>query len=266
MTALLLTSLAALAALAPLCAVATLEQERPPLFWVALAVATAGVGGLLGGRGADLWRPSFSDALWITIFACLLAFAAASIVAAARKLTPIVAPYLFALGAAATLWADQPASHRGPIDMAQPALLHLHVAVSVAGYALLTLAGLTAVAVLIQARALKARRPTRLSRRLPAVTEGDRLQYRLMTASAVALALGLATGLAKNHLAGAALLKFDHKTLLTLLACCIVGGLAALHRFGGVRGRAGARAAVAAHLALTFGFPGVKFVTDVVLG
>lgn len=263
------STLAAFVALGPLCAVAWTGGEQGPragLFWLALGLGGGGVGVYLGGRGEALWRPGFADALWVTIFACLLGYAAAAVDAAARKLAPIIAPYLAALGLAAVIWADQPHFERAAAQGDHPGLLHVHVAASVAGYALLTLAGLTALAVLIQARALKARRPTLLSRRLPAVADGDRLQYRLMTASALALALGLATGLAKNHLAGASLLKLDHKTLLALLACCIVGGLAALHRFGGVRGRAGARAAVAAHLALTFAFPGVKFVTDVVLG
>ena len=62
--------------------------------------------------------------------------------------------------------------------------------------AFLTVAATAALASFLQARALKIKRPTRLSRFLPAVTESERLFERLLILSELILGLGVASGLA----------------------------------------------------------------------
>ena len=62
------------------------------------------------------------------------------------------------------------------------------------------------------------------------------------------------------------LLAFDHKTILTITAFTLIAGVLLLHFRTGMRGRKVARLALAAYLLLTLGYPGVKFVTDILLG
>ena len=58
---------------------------------------------------------------------------------------------------------------------------------------------------------------------------------------------------------------FDHKTILTITAFLVIGGLLAGQALSGVRGRLAARMVLVAYLLLTLGYPGVKFVTDVIM-
>jgi ABC-type uncharacterized transport system permease subunit len=77
--------------------------------------------------------------------------------------------------------------------------------------------------------------------------------------------MGLATGMALQYGDTGTLLVFDHKTVLTITAFVVIGGLLAAHYKTGLRGRQAARIVLLAYLLLTLGYPGVKFITDVVL-
>jgi ABC-type uncharacterized transport system permease subunit len=61
------------------------------------------------------------------------------------------------------------------------------------------------------------------------------------------------------------LLKLDHKTVLTVAAFVVIGGLLFAHFKSGLRGRKAARVVLLAYLLLTLGYPGVKLVTDVLM-
>ena len=61
------------------------------------------------------------------------------------------------------------------------------------------------------------------------------------------------------------LLLLQHKTLLSLLAFGLIGLLLIGHRVCGVRGRMAARVVLVSYLLLTLAYPGVKFVTQVLL-
>jgi ABC-type uncharacterized transport system permease subunit len=61
-------------------------------------------------------------------------------------------------------------------------------------------------------------------------------------------------------------LTFDHKTVLTIVAFVVIGLLLAAHYRTGLRGRRAARIALVGYLLVTLGYPGVKFVTEVLLG
>jgi 2C-methyl-D-erythritol 2,4-cyclodiphosphate synthase len=67
-------------------------------------------------------------------------------------------------------------------------------------------------------------------------------------------------------IASGELLAFDHKTVLSLLAFAIIGALLVLQFRSGLRGRRAARLVLAAYLLLTLAYPGVKLVTDVLIG
>jgi len=132
-------------------------------------------------------------------------------------------------------------------------------------YALATLAAVAGAAVVIKQGALKRKRPGPLSRVLPAVAEAERLQVRLLGAAGAVLGIDIVSGMVAEYAASGLLLRFEHKTVFALLAFAVIAALLALHVRTGARGRGVARLVLVAYLLLTLGYPGVKFVTDVLL-
>ncbi len=92
------------------------------------------------------------------------------------------------------------------------------------------------------------------------------LEVRLLAVSEAVLALGIASGMARDYLSSGRLLHFDHKTLLAGLAFLVIGTLLVLHKRNGLRGQRAARLVLVAYLLLTLAYPGVEFITDVVIG
>ncbi len=263
----IILSLAALAALIP-AAVLPLRREASgpdPLFWAAVAVAVAGPVAyslvLLGGG----WPTGLAPALWVSIAITMVIFA---ILAAASReawrLRPLLLPYLIVLGVTAVVWGRVPA--QAELVAAPDAWLGLHIAASVATYGLCTLAAVAAAAAFLQERALKGKRPTALSRVLPSISDASLLEVRLLAVSEAVLALGIVTGMARDYLSSGQLFHFDHKTLLAVLAFLVIGTLLVLHFRIGLRGQRAARLVLVAYLLLTLAYPGVKFITDVVIG
>ncbi|HYE48601.1 MAG TPA: cytochrome c biogenesis protein CcsA [Azospirillaceae bacterium] len=262
-----LLNLSALLALVP-AAVLSFRPEaerRTAAFWLLLGVAAAGALLWSAVQLGGAWRTGIATTLWVSIAATLLAYAAvAARSATARRLSPLLLPYLVLLGCLATLTGQR----RGPVlDAPVPSVwIDLHIVVSVATYALVTLAAVAALAALLQERALKARRPTPFTRQLPPMADAERLQHRLLTASAVVLVAGLATGSAVLYLESGRFLVADHKTLFSLASFFTLAILLLAQRLAGVRGRAAGRLMLVAYLLLTLAYPGVKFVTGVLLG
>lgn len=261
----LLFGLSALAAMLP-ATVLGLRQEPASrtVFWAVIAVAAAGPAAYAAaqlGRGS---LPSLSTALWLSVAASLVLFVLiAALTPAARRLTPLLLPYLLLMGAGALVAGAAP--QHGLSSAVPAAWLDVHVAVSLATYGLLTLSAVAGCAVLIQERALRRRQPTALSRALPSVADGEMLQVRLLVAAEIVLGFGMLTGSATQYLASGTLLSFDHKTLLSLLAFATIAALLVVHYRTGLRGRRAARVVLVSYLLLTLAYPGVKFVSDVLI-
>jgi ABC-type uncharacterized transport system permease subunit len=265
----ILLSLGALASLVP-ASILAVRRGAPPraapgaLFWLLLLVAVAGPLAWTVIQLAPEWHTGFSAALWITVAASLVVFAALTLLERqAWRLTPLVLGYLFLVGLIAMLWQHAP---ERPLASHVPAAwLGVHIGASVLTYALLTIAAAAGLAVLLQERALKARRPTALTHLLPSVADCDRIQVRLLIASEAVLGVGLITGMTTLYLTSGQLLAFDHKTSLSILAFLVIGALLAAHRHAGIRGRRAAHFILLGYLLLSLAYPGVKFVTDVLL-
>jgi ABC-type uncharacterized transport system permease subunit len=255
----------AFVALLPMAALRLRESERrDALFWLCLAIAVIGPGIPVAAQLGGGWRTGFAMSLWLTLTVTLALFTGVS--AATRqgwRLAPILLPYLLILGAIALIW--QRAPERPLLEGVPQGWFGAHILFALLTYGLLTLAAVAGTAVLLQERALKAKRPTALTRSLPAVAEGERLQLGLLAVSEAVLALGLASGMAAERFLNGRLLVFDHKTILSLAAFAAIALLLVAHRFTGVRGRRAARGVLAAYLLLTLAYPGVKFVTDVLM-
>ncbi len=253
------------AALFPFRAIAgTLEQGRTPAFWGALLLAATGPVVWSVVQVGARWQTGLTAALWVTVAACMVLFLVLSaLTRSVWRLTPLLLPYLLLVAGLATVTAGgrEPALRGGA-----PSLwIDIHIAVSVVTYALLTLASMASLAAFLQDRALKAKRPTALTRFLPPMRDSDRLQVRLLGASEAVLGLGLATGMAVLHYEQGILLRPDHKTLFSFATFVVIGGLLFVHVRTGIRGRTATRMILIAYLLLTLAYPGVKFVTDVLM-
>jgi ABC-type uncharacterized transport system permease subunit len=264
----LILNLAALTALTSLVVVAFTGTPDGPLraarFWLVLLVALAGTGAVVWVNFDAGWRVGFSPALWLTVCVTLALFGLGALKCPAlARLAPILTPYLLVLGVLATIWAQAavPVMPGG----ATTAWLGLHIVVSVGTYALFTLAAVAGGAVFMQERALKARRPTRLTGLLPSIAEAESLQRVLMSLAAVVLGLGLVSGMVIEYLDTSRLMAISHKNVFALVAFAVIVVLIVIERASGLAGRRAARLLLVAYLFLTLAYPGVKFVTDVLI-
>jgi ABC-type uncharacterized transport system permease subunit len=268
MMQMLILNLAALAALIAFVAVAFVRSSEAPVpgvhFWLVFLVVLAGTGAVVWVDFDAGWRAGFSPALWLTTTVTLALFGVGILKCPAlARLAPILAPYLLILGLIATVWAQ--ASVQTQSGSATTAWLGLHIVASVGTYALFTLAAVAGAAVFIQERALKARRPTRLTGLLPSIAEAENLQRVLMSLAAVVLGLGMVSGMVIEYLETNRLMAISHKTIFVLVAFAVIVVLIGIERASGLAGRRAARVLLVAYLFLTLAYPGVKFVTDVII-
>lgn len=265
MSASLMLSLSALATLLP----ATVLPLRWPdrrngVFWTVVGV---GVGGslifsyaLTGG----IWHTGFAVTLWITIATTMALFALLALVLRdCWRLGALLVPYLFLLGGVATIWSS---TSTGLLVAAAPdAWLVIHIVAAVLTYAFVTLAAVAGLAVLLRERAVRLKSPSKIVRILPSVADAERLQANLLQGGAVVMGLGLITGMAAQFFTTGSVIVPDHKVLFSIAAFVVIGVLVVAHYRSGLGGRRVARLALLAYLLLTLGFPGVKFVTDVLV-
>jgi ABC-type uncharacterized transport system permease subunit len=264
-----LLSVAALSALVP-AAIAPLMRPGTPggrdlTFWLLIGVAIAGPLLWVIVELGPTWRTGLAAALWLSIATSLVLFAiVAATQPAAWRLAPLLLGYLFLLGVLATVWQHAP--ERPMAGDPPPIWLQAHILVAVIAYGLLTLAAVAGAGVFVKERALKRKKVTAFSHQLPSIAEGETLLARLLIASEAVLAVALITGMIIGWLERRTLLRLDHKTAFSLLTFAVIGLLLWLHHRGGISGRRAARYVLFAYLLLTLAYPGVKFVTDVVIG
>lgn len=246
----------------------TLSWRRPGvrggLFWGLLAIAVAGPLLVTVDRLASGWVPGLALTLWVSMTAAMVVFAIVCVVTREGcRLTSLLLSYLLLFGLAAMAADQLPRS--SALNIRPGAWIDAHILVSVAAYGLLTVAAIAALATFLQERSLKRRRLQALAGLLPAIAEAEHLQVRLMQATSAVLAVGVLTGMAVQFLQSGRLFDFNHKTLFVLLAFLAIFTLVIVHVWTGLRGRRAARLALLAYLLVTIAFPGVRFVTEVVL-
>ncbi len=258
--------ISALAALLPAAILSWRRPRRDAVLLLLIAVAAAGPASWAVALMSGGWRTGLAPALWVSIAATALDFLALALVTREGwRLAPLVLPYLLVLGVLALL-VDAPAGQS--LSPGVPtAWLDLHILVSVATYGLAGLAAGASLAVLLQERWLKHRQGGgRGAEMLPSLRAAERLEIGLLTAAGIVLGLGILTGAAAGWFAAEELVGLGHKTVFSLLAFAVIGGLLAAHRFTGLRGRLAARLVLLAWMLLTLAYPGVKLVTDLILG
>lgn len=232
---------------------------RDARFW---ALVGAGVVGTGAAAAASLATVGFSmaSALWLTSATVLAVFAA---LAWARpisaRLGTLLFPYVAVLGLIALAFVGAPGS---AADTTTWGLAH--AAIALIANALVTVAAVAALAVVIQERALKARRRSALAGVLPGAAESEGVQGVLLGIAAAALALGVATGTAVQIEETGRAIVLNHKTVLTVAALMLIAGLSIADFRSGLGGRKLARGILVGWLVLTLGFLGVIFVKQVI--
>lgn len=210
------------------------------------------------------WAQGLATALLFSVFAGFLAFLAAFAVSRETwRLSVLLAPYLLLVAALSAL------SERAAVDAPElgrlSVWLYLHIGCSILAYGVLTVAATASIAILIQERALKARRRTALSIRLPSIAEAERLELASLSFTEMVLGLGIVLGMAAEYATSGSVMAMTHKTVFSLAAFAVIGCLLLLHLHTGLRGRQAARLALTAYLLISLGYPGVKFVSNVIL-
>ncbi len=265
MNSTLVLALGALAALFPLALAAWRRLDRNPLtFWLCTGVALVGVWTLIAAEARQGWPTGFAAAVWLSVGACLAVFATAALIwREARRLAPILMPYLIVCGAVAVTWASH--APQGLAGTGASPWIIVHIAASLGTYALVMVAA-AGIAILVQERAIKRKARGPWSERLPSVAACEAIEIGLLAAGAVVLGAGIASGMAWSFVARRPLVALDHKTVLSLLAFAVILTILGLHHFTGWRGRSAARWVLVAGGALMLAYPGVKFVSEIVLG
>lgn len=260
-----LLDISALLALLPAALLARRPGVTGNMDRLLLTVAVAGPLALVVVRLTAGWETGLGSALWLSVTATVALYALlVALDRAAWRLASLTFAYLVLVAILAALWSalEGGGTPIGRFD----AWLGIHIGASLVAYGLATLAAIAATAVVIQERALKRHRPTEWTHRLPAVADAERVELRLLVTVLVVLLVSIASGMAEGYEIGGPLLAFDHKTLLALMAFVLVGLLLLAHRLSGLRGRRAARMALLVYLLLTLAYPGVKFVTEGLLG
>jgi len=242
------------------------DLNRDSVYWLVLAVAVFGPFTTTAASLSGEWHTDLATSLWATVSASMVLFAVISVLTReAWRLTPLLASYMIIPAVLATIWS-QAGDAQVMASTSSGPWVGLHIAVSVGTYGLVTIAAVAALGAVFQERALKTKHQTPLSRSLPSVADCDGLVVRLLAVSEIVLALGLISGMALQFADSHEVLAINHKTILTMTAFVVIGGVLIAHYKSGLRGRKAARIVLLAYLLLTLGYPGVKFVSDVILG
>ncbi len=229
-----------------------------------MVVAISGTGVLTASAFSEGWRTGFAPTLWATITATLLIYLPVALCfREGNKLAAGLLPYLIVLAVLATIWQNQPEK---PFLTDAPSIwVILHIAFSVTTYAVLTLAAIAGFAAFIQERSLKTKQQTFLNTAFPTLSASEEMEARLLQYCAVVLGVGLLTGIAVQFLQTGSVFEISHKVLLSVITFIIVLALLIARKVSGLRGQKAARLALLAYLMLTLAYPGVKFVTDVLV-
>jgi ABC-type uncharacterized transport system permease subunit len=142
-------------------------------------------------------------------------------------------------------------------------ILKLHVLLSMLAYSLLTLAAAQSILLAVQDNYLRRRRPNGFIRALPPLMTMEALLFEMIGIGFVLLTLALLSGFAfldnmfAQHLV--------HKTVLSVLAWLVFGGLLLGRRAWGWRGQKAIRWTLGGFLLLILAYFGSKFVLELVL-
>jgi len=142
-------------------------------------------------------------------------------------------------------------------------VLKLHVLLSMLAYSLLTLASVQALLIAVQDHYLRKRRPGGFIRTLPSLMTMEALLFEMISIGFVLLTLALLSGFAflENMFAQ----HLVHKTVLSVIAWMVFGGLLLGRRIRGWRGRRAIVWTLSGFALLILAYFGSKLVLELIL-
>lgn len=167
---------------------------------------------------------------------------------------------LAALGLAGNLLFG---TESGPTIPVESGGLDIHVLVSMAAYAVLSVAAMQAILLGVQHRMLHEHHPVRVVHSLPPLYLMESLLFRLIAAGFGLLTLALASGFV--YLDNMFAQDLVHKTVLTMIAWVVFGVLLGGHYIAGWRGPTAVRFTLGGLALLVLGYFGSKLVLELVL-
>jgi ABC-type uncharacterized transport system permease subunit len=153
----------------------------------------------------------------------------------------------------------------------KPGLYGWHIAVAIMAYSSLTIAAFHAVLMAVQEASLHTPpggRPgwfAAMIERLPALLTMERLLFRLIAFGFALLTLTVLSGIVFSEELFGRAMKWDHKTIFTMLSWILFGLLLAGRRWRGWRGRTALSFTLSGFATLLLAYVGSRFVLEVVL-
>ena len=210
------------------------------------------------------WGSGLSTALVGNILATQVAFGGLLLVFRDTiRLTIILGPYLL-MALLLVIWSSTSVAGVSLLNGVSVWLM-LHIAVSMLGYGLVTVGAIAGFATILRDRAIKQRIRNRFLEQLPSVSSTSRIELLGLSSAEVLLGLGILFGVGAEYSTTGQFFEFTHKSLFSLFAFVLIGALLYIHLRSGLRGRFTARLGLTAYLLVSLGYPGVKFVTDILI-
>ncbi|MEX1082394.1 MAG: cytochrome c biogenesis protein CcsA [Halofilum sp. (in: g-proteobacteria)] len=244
--------------------IAALRREDGPRNPMAVALASAGAllhavvlyDGIFVPGGLDL---GFFNALSLSAWAIVVLMLALTLAQPVVNLGIGLFP-LAAIGLAGNLAFG---TTGGPTIPVESGGLDIHVLVSMAAYAVLSVAAMQAILLGVQHRMLHEHHPVRVVHTLPPLYVMEGLLFRLIATGFGLLTLALITGFA--YLDNMFAQDLVHKTVLTMIAWGVFGVLLGGHYIAGWRGPTAVRFTLGGLALLVLGYFGSKLVLELVL-
>lgn len=140
--------------------------------------------------------------------------------------------------------------------------MNAHPAVLMTGYAVFANAFGVGVALLVQERQIRSRRPSELCYRLPAIEELDSLNYRLIAVGFPVLTVGIIMGGIWAHKAWGRFWGWDAKETWSLITALVYATFLHMRFVAGWRGRKAVYASMFGFACVVFTFIGVNFLSE----
>jgi len=246
------------------------SSQRLPI-WPSVILAVAfGLHGVLLWQaiiGPEQFRFGFAHALSATLWLTVLIVWAESYFSASRGLLLLVLPLAAVASGLPVLF---PGSVLGPATVSP--VFRLHLLLAILAYSLLTIAAMQALLMATIDRRLhgdvlgERSRMARFLDRLPPLLAMETVLFRLITAGFVLLTATLASGVFFSEQLFGRPLRLDHKTVFTIAAWGVFGGLLMGRMFFGWRGRTALRWTLIGFAMLMLAYVGSRFVLEVLLG
>lgn len=153
----------------------------------------------------------------------------------------------------------------------KPGLYGWHIAIAIMAYSSLTVAAFHAVLMAVQEASLHTRPGSRpgwfatMIERLPALLTMERLLFRMISFGFALLTLTVLSGIVFSEELFGRAMKWDHKTIFTMLSWLLFGLLLAGRRWRGWRGKTALSFTLTGFATLLLAYVGSRFVMEVVL-